>query len=142
MNEIEEKKLKHLEFIQNIITRMNANSFAIKGWAVTFISAILIFADKQNDKTYLLIPVMATILFWALDIYYLSMEKQYRKLFQEVCQKKVEEEAKAIEDKAYHFDLDASKYTGTVFEAFTSPSIFLIYVALMAMIVVMWFVIK
>ena len=36
-----EDKLKHLEFIQNIITRMNTNSFLIKGWAVTIASAIL-----------------------------------------------------------------------------------------------------
>ena len=31
----DENKRKHLEFIQQVITRMNANSFLIKGWAVT-----------------------------------------------------------------------------------------------------------
>ena len=33
-----ENKLKHLEFIQNIITRMNSNSFVIKGWSITLVT--------------------------------------------------------------------------------------------------------
>ena len=32
-----EKKLKHLEFIQNAINRMASNSFIIKGWCITLI---------------------------------------------------------------------------------------------------------
>ena len=35
-----DKKLKHLEFVQNVITRMNTNSFLIKGWSVTLVAAI------------------------------------------------------------------------------------------------------
>jgi hypothetical protein len=66
-------KLKHLEFIQNIITRINSNSFMIKGWAVTLISAILIFADKSNNKDYLMVPLLATIFFFILDAYYLCV---------------------------------------------------------------------
>ncbi len=68
-----EMKLKHLEFIQNIITRINSNSFMIKGWAVTLISAILIFADKSNNKDYLMVPLLATIFFFILDAYYLCV---------------------------------------------------------------------
>ena len=33
-------KLKHLEFIQGIITRMANNSFMLKGWAVTLVAGI------------------------------------------------------------------------------------------------------
>ena len=36
-----EEKLKHLEFIQNAINRMNANSFQIKGWMITITAALL-----------------------------------------------------------------------------------------------------
>lgn len=49
MNEFNEYKVKHLEFIQNVITRMNTNSFQIKEWTVTITSALLaIFAAKSN----------------------------------------------------------------------------------------------
>ena len=34
-----ENKIKHLEFIQSTITRMNQNSFQIKGWMITFVSS-------------------------------------------------------------------------------------------------------
>jgi len=36
-----ENKHKYLEFIQNIITRMNTNSFQIKGMSITITSALL-----------------------------------------------------------------------------------------------------
>jgi hypothetical protein len=36
-----DNKIKHLEFIQGVITRMNANSFQIKGWSVTITAALL-----------------------------------------------------------------------------------------------------
>ena len=31
---MKDDKVKHLEFIQNSITRMNQNSFLLKGWMV------------------------------------------------------------------------------------------------------------
>ncbi len=36
-----EKKLKHLEFIQNTITRMANNSFLLKGWTITVVGALI-----------------------------------------------------------------------------------------------------
>ena len=45
-----EEKIKYLEFIQNIVTRMNQNSFMIKGWTVAIVSALLaLYADKENE---------------------------------------------------------------------------------------------
>lgn len=44
-----EKKLKHLEFLQNVITRMNSNSFMIKGWAITLVSALFVLAAKDAN---------------------------------------------------------------------------------------------
>ena len=37
-----EKKIKHLEMIQAVIVRMGNNSFLLKGWSVTLISAYLL----------------------------------------------------------------------------------------------------
>lgn len=51
---------KHLEFIQNIITRMNTNSFQIKGWAVTIVYALLaIYASSKNE--YFILAAKITI---------------------------------------------------------------------------------
>ncbi|MGB8368022.1 MAG: hypothetical protein ACLPYZ_01690 [Limisphaerales bacterium] len=96
-----DNKLKHLEFIQNIITRMNANSFVIKGWSVTLVSALFaLAADKANLK-FVLIAYIPVLTFWALDGFFLSQEKQYRKLYEEVAAKK--------EDNI-DFNLNASKF--------------------------------
>lgn len=49
---MEKEKIKHLEFIQNIINRMNLNSFQIKEWMIMIVSADSIYVGKDvtNDK--------------------------------------------------------------------------------------------
>ena len=49
-----EKKLKHLELVQGVISRMANNSFMLKGWAVTLVAGIFVLAGKDTDKLYLL----------------------------------------------------------------------------------------
>lgn len=100
-----ENKLKHLEFIQNIITRMNANSFAIKGWSVTLVSALFaLAADKANLK-FVFIAYIPALVFWALDGFFLSQEKRYRKLYEEVAAK---------DGDHIDFNLNAMKYKDQV----------------------------
>lgn len=82
-----ENKLKHLEFIQNIVTRMNANSFVIKGWSVTLVAALFALAADKANLNFVLIAYLPVIAFWALDGFFLSQEKQYRKLYEEVAAK-------------------------------------------------------
>lgn len=79
-----ESKLKHLEFIQGIISRMNVNSFLLRGWAVTLISALFAFATKETNINYILITYISTPLFWILDGYYLSQERKFRDLYETV----------------------------------------------------------
>jgi hypothetical protein len=76
-----ENKIKHLEFIQNVITRMNTNSFLIKGWMVTLVSALFALAAKDSDSRYVLVTYIAIPIFWYLDAFYLSQERQYRALY-------------------------------------------------------------
>ncbi len=82
-----EKKLKHLEFIQNVITRMNSNSFLIKGWAITLVSALFALAAKDANINYVLITYVVIPVFWFLDGFYISQERQYRDLYKEVSAK-------------------------------------------------------
>lgn len=79
-----ENKLKHLEFIQQIITRMNVNSFLLRGWSVTLVSALFAFATKDTNVQYILITYISTPLFWILDGYYLSQERKFRDLYETV----------------------------------------------------------
>ena len=79
-----ENKLKHLEMIQGVISRMAANSFALKGWAVALVTGIFILSDKQADKTFFLVAYIPTAFFWLLDAYYLALERLYRGLYDQI----------------------------------------------------------
>lgn len=83
-NNMEEKKLKHMEFIQGVITRMNSNSFSIKTWMITIIAAFLAMYANGGNTTYFLMAAVPTFVFWLLDTYYLAMERQYRELYSKV----------------------------------------------------------
>ncbi|MCG8760894.1 hypothetical protein G1L15_13455, partial [Tenacibaculum finnmarkense] len=76
-----ENKIKHLEFIQNIITRMNRNSFQIKGMSITISSALLALSANNSNRLYASIIYFSLFIFWGLDSYYLSQEKGYRDLY-------------------------------------------------------------
>ena len=96
-----DKKLKHLEFLQLVITRMNVNSFLLKGWTVTLVAALFAFAAKDTNIKYVFITYISTPLFWFLDGYYLSLERQYRELYNVVRKK---------DEHDIDFDLNARPY--------------------------------
>lgn len=81
-----EIKKQHMDMIQNIITRMASNSFLVKGWSISLISAILIFANKDNNSNYIIVTFLPAISFWILDAYYLQLERKFRELYKEVQQ--------------------------------------------------------
>lgn len=84
---MEERKIKHLEFIQLVITRMNVNSFLLRGWSVTLVAALFAFAAKDTNIEYVLITYISTPLFWILDGYYLGQERKYRDLYNNIRNK-------------------------------------------------------
>lgn len=65
--EIMEKKIKHLEFIQSVITRISSNSFLVKGWTITLISALFALAAKDANIQYVLISYIIIPVFWVID---------------------------------------------------------------------------
>jgi hypothetical protein len=79
-----EKRIKHLEFIQLTVTRMAANSFFLKAWSVTLVAALFALASKDTKRTYYLIAFIPALAFWLLDAYYLHEEKLYRALYDDI----------------------------------------------------------
>lgn len=83
-----EKKMKHLEMIENVIERMGKNSFQLKGWSVTLVALAGALSAQGSDKRFFLISFIPLIAFWFLDAFYLQMERKYKILYQEVCKKR------------------------------------------------------
>lgn len=74
-------KQKHLEFAQGVINRMGQNSFLIKGWTVTLVSALFALAAKDSNPKFVIVAYFPTIVFWLLDSYYLYQERLFRKVY-------------------------------------------------------------
>ena len=91
MKELKEQEIKHLEFIQAIINRMNSNSFSIKGWAITIVSALLALYANNSNVAYIFVAIVPSILFWLLDSYYLQQERKFRGLYNDIvnCKKNI-----------------------------------------------------
>lgn len=92
-------RAKHLEFILATITRMNTNSFLLKGWALTLVSATLALAARALDSRYAIAACVAVPVFWGLDAFYLHQERKYRALYDAV-------RAGLVGD----FDMNAAQY--------------------------------
>ena len=62
-----EEKNKHLEFAQGVINRMGQNSFVIKGWTVTLVSALFALAANDSNQKFVIVAYFPTVVFWILD---------------------------------------------------------------------------
>lgn len=76
-------KIAHLQMIQGVVNRLASNSFAIKGWSLTLVAAVLAVA-KTAGADLLLVGVLPTLFFWALDGYFLSQERAFRGMHNKV----------------------------------------------------------
>lgn len=83
--EFSSDQLKHLDFIQGAINRMASNSFQMKGWMVTIVSALLGIYANNHNWLYPLFGLFPTIIFGALDAYYLQQERIFRGLYNDVA---------------------------------------------------------
>lgn len=107
MKENEDKR-KHLEFIQEVIKRMASNSFLLKGWSITLISAVIGFViqsnapEEKSQQIYLILLAIGLIIaFWFLDAFYLSQERAYIKLFEDVRKRRNEDIDFSLNAKPY-----------------------------------------
>lgn len=54
----DESRMKHLEFIQGVVNRLAQNSFSLKGWSITLVSALFLLSAKESDSKYASRPVV------------------------------------------------------------------------------------
>ena len=101
-----EKKLKHLELIQGVISRMAGNLFYLRGWVITLVAGILVLLTQLDDgKLPIIFLLLVTVLFWCYDGYFLSLERMYRDLYNKVRKMKEED---------IDFSMDISEFKGKV----------------------------
>jgi hypothetical protein len=130
-----EAKLKHLEFIQAVISRMAQNSFLFKGWAITIAAALTAYGAVHTKHALLGIALVSTVMFWGLDGYYLWLERAFIKLHEAVA-------AKPADKIDFDMRPDKSCAASTWFKTCWRPHLLFFYGALIVVDVIGILVIK
>ena len=131
------KKLKHLEFIQNIITRMNTNSFQLKGLTVTIVAAFIGLYVSTQNISFIFLGILPTIIFWFLDTYYLQQERKFRGVYNDAAGITNINEVRL-------FEMPIKEYKGgdfCFFRVFFSKTIFWLYFTIIVLLAIIGIVI-
>ncbi|WP_239405184.1 hypothetical protein [Frankia sp. Cj3] len=118
-------RLKHLELIQAVVTRLANTSFLIKGWTLTIAAAFFgILVNKINWGFAVtgLIPIVA---FWFLDGLFLRNEQLFRRLYDDARKADSTVESMSMDTRPY---MQQNKTTWA--SATFSTTLFLFYGAL------------
>ena len=120
-----EKQIKHLEFIQGVVSRLAANSFRVKGWAVVLVSALFVLAVREERIVFSFAALLPLIFLWALDGYFLWQERLFRALYDHV---------RGLNDSEIDFSMNVGPFMGvrprTWPSAIFSKTLVIFYVAL------------
>lgn len=99
-----EKKLKHLEFIQGVISRFSTSSFVVKGWTVTVFGGLIAYSQNVSEGDRLLLFFFVPIvLFWLLDAFLIRQERLFRSLYNKVAD---------LPEEHVDFSMDTSAFKG------------------------------
>ena len=94
-------KLKHLEFIQGVVSRLSSDSSRIKAWSVVLVAALFVLLAGEGRSDFLYIGLVPVLFFWGLDGYLLWQERLFRALYDHV---------RALDDSAIDFSMDTSAF--------------------------------
>ncbi|MGY4368754.1 Ca2+-dependent lipid-binding protein [Bradyrhizobium sp. LB1.3] len=83
---IAELRVKQLEMIQNLVTRMAGYGASFKSYCITVCTAVLGFAFTLHRPSVAALALLPLITFALLDAQYLRVERRFRGLFDVVRQ--------------------------------------------------------
>ena len=118
-----------------IISRLNQNSFQIKGWMITIVSGLLALAANSNNRFYILIAILPVSAFWGLDAFYLQEERKFRGLYSDVAK------TDYTDIKISNFDLSIVEYKGgnySYLASLFSKSIMWIYLIINVVLIIIF----
>lgn len=131
---IKENKEKHLEFIQNVISRMNSNSFQIKGLSITIVSALYALSSSTSNNDFILITLLPLVVFWLLDSFYLQQERKFVGLYSMI----INDEELKIKSFEMRPDLIKGKRYSFLSSAF-SKTTFLLYFPISLLTIIIYY---
>jgi hypothetical protein len=129
---MDEDKKKHLDYLQEIITRMNSNSFQLKNMVVVVITAMFALFATTPKVIFLFLGGFPLLAFWFLDTFYLQQERKFRAMYNDVAGLTNRYEIRT-------YEMPVNKYTGngcSFGECLVSRTILLFYGSLLVVVAV------
>ena len=77
-------RLKHLDYVQSVVSRMAHSSTQAKSWLLPVVTATFGYALTQRSGTVAMLGIAAVLLFGYMDASYLRQERAYRRLYNAV----------------------------------------------------------
>ena len=84
MKKKEEYIIKSLEFLQNIIARLNNNSFSVKVFATTIFGLLITLYIEKKDILFIYICLVCMIVLALMDSLYLCNERKFSKIYSNI----------------------------------------------------------
>jgi hypothetical protein len=81
-----ELRVKYLEMIQTVISRVANNGAALKNYCLTLVTAICGFSISLQRPLVAAMAFLPVIIFALLDAQYLKVERRFRGLFDQIAQ--------------------------------------------------------
>lgn len=83
-DKIADMRVKHLEMIQGVISRLAGQGATIKNYCITLTTAMCGFAVTLQRPLVVALALLPITVFALLDARYLQLERRFRKLFDRV----------------------------------------------------------
>lgn len=128
-----DRKLKHLEFAQNVINRLSTNSFLLKGWTVVLVGSLFVLSAQDADAGFIYLAFLPAFVFWGLDGYFLWQERVYRELYNRIRMKDADD---------IDFNMDTREVSSDVsgwLHAVFSKTLVPFHGVMVAAIITVWF---
>ena len=127
-----EGKAEYLQMIQEPICRMSTISAIFKGFAATIVSGVAALTFNEINTLVLGLSFLPVIAFFVLDVYYLTLERKFRFLFEKVRKDEVE---MYFSMKLTSDPVEVMRAKARVWDCIKSPSIYLFYPLMIAVLV-------
>ena len=130
-----DQEIKHLEMIQSAVNRLAANSFQMKGWMLTIVSALLGFFANSGNTKFALVAILPVLVFWGLDAYYLQQERKFRGIYNDVVTPNKDRKVELFEMPIKNYS--DGKYS--FWDVFTSQTMLLLYLSVTLILLAIYF---
>lgn len=114
-------KHKHLDLVSAIISRMAQNSFTVRGWSITIVTAIVALGVQSLSPRMVVAALIPIIVFWAIDAFYLWQEQGFRRLYDVV---------RILSEDEIDFSLTPTNVATPLRVMLTTPILLLLYLGL------------